>query len=37
VSVQNGTRTVINLFDTTTIIYENNAIQIGAGIRCIKE
>jgi uncharacterized protein (TIGR02145 family) len=37
VSVQNGTRTVINLFDTTTIIYENNAIQIGAGIRCIRE
>lgn len=37
VNLQNGTRTVINLSDLPTIIYENNAIQIGAGIRCIKE
>ncbi|MFT5762568.1 MAG: hypothetical protein ACI8WA_001698, partial [Polaribacter sp.] len=37
VDEQNGTRTSINLFDETTIIYENNAIQIGAGIRCLKE
>jgi uncharacterized protein (TIGR02145 family) len=37
VDTQNGTRTSINLFDETTILYANNAIQIGAGIRCIKE
>jgi uncharacterized protein (TIGR02145 family) len=37
VNLQNSTRTVINLSDLPTIIYENNAIQIGAGIRCIKE
>ena len=37
VNMLNGTRTSINLFNETTIIYANNAIQIGAGIRCIKE
>ncbi|WP_345274734.1 fibrobacter succinogenes major paralogous domain-containing protein [Flaviramulus aquimarinus] len=37
VNIQNGTRTSINLFDETTMLYANNAIQIGAGIRCIKE
>ena len=37
VNIQNGTRTVINLFDSKSILYENNAVQIGAGIRCIKE
>lgn len=37
VNEQNTYRTVINLFDSPTIIFENNAIQLGAGIRCIKE
>jgi uncharacterized protein (TIGR02145 family) len=37
VDVQNGTRTSINLFNEPTLMYANNAIQIGAGIRCIKE
>lgn len=37
VNIQNGTRTSINLFDEKTMMYSNNAIQIGAGIRCIKE
>ena len=37
VNEQNGTRTAINLFDETVIIYADNAVQIGAGIRCIKE
>lgn len=37
VNTQNGTRVTINLFDKTTILYANNAIQIGAGIRCIKK
>jgi uncharacterized protein (TIGR02145 family) len=37
VNEENTYRTVINLFDSPTIIFENNAIQIGAGIRCIKE
>lgn len=32
-----GTRTAINLYDESTISYVPNAIQIGAGIRCIKE
>jgi uncharacterized protein (TIGR02145 family) len=31
------TRISINLYDENTIIYAGNAIQIGAGIRCIKE
>jgi uncharacterized protein (TIGR02145 family) len=37
VDVQNGTRTIINLFNEPTLMYANNAIQIGAGIRCIKD
>lgn len=37
VNIANGTRISINLFDGNTILYVNNAIQIGAGIRCIKE
>jgi uncharacterized protein (TIGR02145 family) len=37
VNQANGTRRMINLFDESTIIYADNAIQIGAGIRCIKE
>lgn len=30
-------RSVINLFDTTKIMYHNNGRSLGAGIRCIKE
>ncbi len=37
VNTTNGTRKMISLFDEPTIIYADNAIQIGAGIRCIKE
>ncbi len=37
VNSESNTRTVINLFDQTTIDYAQNAIQLGAGIRCIKE
>ncbi|PQJ81382.1 fibrobacter succinogenes major paralogous domain-containing protein [Polaribacter glomeratus] len=33
----NKKRTMINLFNKKTISYEENAYQIGAGIRCIKE
>ena len=33
----NGTRTSVNLFDESTISYQQDAIQIGHGIRCIKE
>ncbi|BAO77234.1 fibrobacter succinogenes major paralogous domain-containing protein [Winogradskyella sp. PG-2] len=32
----NATRTAVQLFDQETILYSNNAIQIGAGVRCIK-
>ncbi len=31
------TRVLVQLFDTENIFYSDNAIQIGAGIRCIKE
>jgi uncharacterized protein (TIGR02145 family) len=31
------TRVLVQLFDQKTIIYGNNAIQIGAAVRCIKE
>ena len=31
------TRVLVQLFNTENIFYDNNAIQIGAGIRCIKE
>ena len=31
------TRVLVQLFDTENILYDDNAIQIGAGIRCIKE
>ena len=31
------TRIMVQLFDQNTILYGDNAIQIGAGIRCIKE
>ncbi|MBO6607222.1 fibrobacter succinogenes major paralogous domain-containing protein [Psychroserpens sp.] len=37
VNTETNSRTVINLFDQTTIEYMQNAIQLGAGIRCIKE
>ena len=37
VDLTNGTRSVINLYDQDTILYLDNAIQLGAGIRCIKE
>ncbi len=33
----NGTRRLVQLFDQDEIFYSDNAIQIGAGIRCIKE
>jgi hypothetical protein len=33
----NGTRTSVNLFDESSISYQQDAIQIGHGIRCIKE
>jgi uncharacterized protein (TIGR02145 family) len=33
----NKKRTMVTLFDQKTISYEDNAYQIGAGIRCIKE
>lgn len=36
VNTTNSTRTAIQLFDEDTILYSNNAIQIGVGIRCIK-
>lgn len=31
------TRVLVQLFDTENILYDDNAIQLGAGIRCIKE
>lgn len=37
VNINNGTRKMIQLFDQNTILFSDNAIQIGAGIRCIKE
>ncbi len=37
VIVGSQTRTSIQLFDSGSILYSENAIQIGAGIRCIKE
>lgn len=37
VNTSNGTRKMIQLFNRDTIVYADNAIQIGAGIRCIKE
>jgi uncharacterized protein (TIGR02145 family) len=35
-NTSNSTRTAIQLFDEDTILYSENAIQIGVGIRCIK-
>jgi hypothetical protein len=37
VNITNATRTSINLFDQNTIIYSDNTIQNGSGIRCIKK
>ncbi|MFT6147979.1 MAG: hypothetical protein ACJAUH_000658 [Saprospiraceae bacterium] len=37
IDVAMGRRITINLFDEDTILYSDNAIQVGAGIRCIKE
>ncbi len=37
VNTNNGTRILIQLFDQGEILMDENAIQIGAGIRCIKE
>ena len=37
VNTINNTRTSVNLFDENTILYAEDAIQIGHGIRCIKE
>jgi uncharacterized protein (TIGR02145 family) len=37
INVTNNKRRLVSLFDKDTIIIENNSIQIGAGIRCIKE
>lgn len=31
------TRVLVQLFDTENILYGNNAIQLGSGIRCIKQ
>ncbi len=36
-NINNGTRKMIQLFNQNTILFSDNAIQIGAGIRCIKE
>jgi uncharacterized protein (TIGR02145 family) len=33
----NSTRKMVQLFNQPTIIYSDNAIQLGAGIRCIQE
>jgi uncharacterized protein (TIGR02145 family) len=33
----NNTRMMVQLFEENTIMYSENAIQIGAGIRCIKK
>lgn len=33
----NKTRKIVTLFNKDTIFFENNAYQIGAGIRCIKK
>jgi uncharacterized protein (TIGR02145 family) len=37
VNTISNTRTSVNLFDENTILYAEDAIQIGHGIRCIKE
>ncbi|MBT8254158.1 MAG: fibrobacter succinogenes major paralogous domain-containing protein [Bacteroidia bacterium] len=37
VNTSDGTRIMIQLFDQNSILYSENAIQIGAGIRCIME
>jgi len=37
VNTSDNTRLLVQLFDQNKILYSNNAIQIGAGIRCIKE
>jgi uncharacterized protein (TIGR02145 family) len=37
VDTTNSTRKMIQLYNQDTILYADNAIQIGAGIRCIKE
>ena len=37
VNTTTNTRTTINLYDESTILYAEDAIQIGHGIRCIKE
>lgn len=36
-SLGSRTRVLVQLFDTENILYSDNAIQLGAGIRCIKE
>ncbi len=36
VNISNQTRRIINLFDESTILYFDNSILLGAGIRCIK-
>lgn len=37
VNAVNGTRRLVQLFDQDTILYLDNALQIGSGIRCLKE
>ena len=37
VNSQTQRRSVINLFDVPTILFTDHAIQLGSGIRCIKE
>jgi len=37
VNVANQTRRIVQLYNQDTILYFDNAIQLGAGIRCIKE
>lgn len=37
VNLGSQTRVMVSLFDQNTILYDESAIQIGAGIRCIKE
>jgi uncharacterized protein (TIGR02145 family) len=35
-NTSNGNRVLVQLFDQNQILYSDNAIQIGSGIRCIK-